>query len=185
MRASEAERGTGTGEALSNFQATDLTREFRYKSGISGNRPLRCERVNDFTFKISDGEMSRVPAKLGWWGGYNTPRALAWVINVGINSAAWIARCDDKVSGPFPLNEAKATAIRLVKGAEGDYRIQRPISHLQGLQARLLDRWWQFVPKQMEIDDLRSHRKAEDLSDDELATIALQPESNGHLHADG
>jgi hypothetical protein len=42
-----------------------------------------------------------------------------------------------------------------------------------------------LVPKQMEIEDLRSHRKAEDLSDDELAAIALQPEGNGHLHADG
>ena len=73
MRASEAETGTDTGE-VTHFQATDLTKEFRYKSGISGNRPLRCERVNDITFKITDGEMSRVPAKLGWWGGYNTPR---------------------------------------------------------------------------------------------------------------
>ena len=38
-----------------------------------------------------------------------------------------------------------------------------------------------LVPKQMEIDEFRSSRKAEDLSDDELAAIALQ--SNGH-HAD-
>ena len=40
-----------------------------------------------------------------------------------------------------------------------------------------------LVPKQMEIEDLRSHRKAEDLSDDELAAIALQATSNGY-HAD-
>jgi hypothetical protein len=140
MSASEAETGTDTGEALTHFQATDLTKEFRYKSGISGNRPLRCERVNDITFKITDGEMSRVPAKLGWWGGYNTPRALAWVMNVGINSAAWLAQCDDKVSGPFSLNEAKATAINLAKGAAGDYRIRNAVTHLNGLQARLLDR---------------------------------------------
>jgi hypothetical protein len=84
--------------------------------------------------------MSRVPAKLGWWGGYNTPRALAWVMNVGINSAAWLAQCDDKVSGPFSLNEAKATAINLAKGAAGDYRIRNAVTHLNGLQARLLDR---------------------------------------------
>src|SRR4029453_379170 len=42
-----------------------------------------------------------------------------------------------------------------------------------------------LVPKQMEIEDLRPSRKAEALSDDELAAIALQGESNGHLHADG
>lgn len=81
-----------------------------------------------------------MPAKLGWWGGYNTPRALAWVMNVGINSAAWLAQCDDKVSGPFSLNEAKATAINLAKGAAGDYRIRNAVTHLNGLQARLLDR---------------------------------------------
>jgi hypothetical protein len=40
-----------------------------------------------------------------------------------------------------------------------------------------------LVPKQMEIEDLRSNRKAEDLSDDELAAIALQADSNGY-HAD-
>jgi hypothetical protein len=42
-----------------------------------------------------------------------------------------------------------------------------------------------LVPKQMEIEDFRSSRKAEDLSDDELVAIALQADSNGHLHADG
>jgi hypothetical protein len=139
MRPSEAETTLGTGEVSTDFQVSDPKKEFRFKSGISGNQPLRCERVNDITFKITDGEMSRVPAKLGWWGGYNTPRALAWVSNVGINSASWIARCDDRVSGPFSFNEAKAAAVKLAKGSDGDYRIQKPITHLNGLQARLLD----------------------------------------------
>jgi hypothetical protein len=49
-------------------------------------------------------------------------------------------QCDDKVSGPFSLNEAKATAINLAKGAAGDYRIRNAVTHLNGLQARLLDR---------------------------------------------
>jgi Family of unknown function (DUF5681) len=56
-------------------------------------------------------------------------------------------------------------------------RAERPADYLKIVAS--------LVPKQMEIDDLRTSRKAEDLSDDELATIALQPESNGHLHADG
>jgi hypothetical protein len=81
--------------------------------------------------------MSRVPAQKGWWGGYNTTRANAWVINVG--SAAWLARCSDRVCGPLSFNEAKLAAISFAKGAEGDYRINNPISHLNGLQARLLD----------------------------------------------
>jgi hypothetical protein len=37
-----------------------------------------------------------------------------------------------------------------------------------------------LVPKQMEIDDKRAQRRAEDLSDDELAAIAAgKPQSNG------
>jgi hypothetical protein len=77
VRALETETAADTGQALGDFQGTDLTSQFRYKSGISGKQPLRCERVNEITFKITDGEMSRVPAKKGWWPGYNTPRASA------------------------------------------------------------------------------------------------------------
>jgi hypothetical protein len=137
MRPSEGKTGIDSGQASGRFQGPDLDSEFRYKSGISGKHPLRCERVNEITFKITDGEMSRVPAQKGWWLGYNTTRARAWVINVG--SAAWLARCSDQVSGPLTFNEAKATAINLAKGAEGDYRIANPILHLNGLQARLFD----------------------------------------------
>ena len=53
-------------------------------------------------------------------------------------------------------------------------RMDRPADYLKIVAS--------LVPKQMEIDDFRSHRKAQDLSDDELAAIALQ--SNGHQHAD-
>lgn len=137
MRASEAETAHDTGKGLSDFQATDLARQFRYKTGISGKQPLRCERVNEITFKITDGEMTRVPASLGKWGGYNTTKALAWVINVG--RPAWLALCGDKASGPLPFNEAKAEAIALAKGAAGGYRIGDPIHHLNALQAKLID----------------------------------------------
>ena len=41
-----------------------------------------------------------------------------------------------------------------------------------------------LVPKQMEIDDLRTSRRAEDLSDDELAAIAAE-RLNGHPNIDG
>jgi len=55
-------------------------------------------------------------------------------------------------------------------------RADRPADYLKIVAA--------LVPKQMEIEDLRSSRRAEDLSDDELAAIALQVHSNGHHHAD-
>ena len=54
-------------------------------------------------------------------------------------------------------------------------RAERPADYLKIVAS--------LVPKQMEIEDLRSSRKAEDLSDDELAAIALQATSNGY-HAD-
>jgi hypothetical protein len=137
MRAEEAKTASDTGQASGDFQTPDLATEFRYKSGISGKQPLRCERVNEITFKITDGEMTRVPVSHGQWSGYNTTKARAWVINVG--NAAWLARCDDRASGPLPFKEAKAAAVAMAKGASGDYRISDPVEYLNALQAKLTE----------------------------------------------
>ena len=51
-------------------------------------------------------------------------------------------------------------------------RAERPADYLKIVAS--------LVPKQMEIDDRRTHMRAEDLSDDELAAIATTPRSNGH-----
>ena len=126
-----------SGEAAEHFQTTEKPTKFRYKSGISGK--LTLERVNEITFKVTDGEMSRVPGSYGQWGGYNTTRALAWVIDIGVTSKAWLARCGDKACGPLPFNEAKAAAFAMVKGSPGDYQIKHPVDHRNGLAARLLD----------------------------------------------
>ena len=45
-----------SGQAESVFQATDTQRQFRYKSGISGK--LRFERLNEVTWKLTNGEMT-------------------------------------------------------------------------------------------------------------------------------
>jgi hypothetical protein len=50
---------------------------------------------------------------------------------------AWLARCGDRVGGPSYFNEAKANALAMAKGADGDYRIKNPVAHLNGLQAML------------------------------------------------
>jgi hypothetical protein len=84
--------------------------------------------------------MTNTPASHGQWGGYRTPKAIAWVIDVGVNKPTWLARYKDQCSGPLPLKESKAAAVAMAKGAAGDYRISRPIEHLNGLAARLLDR---------------------------------------------
>ena len=99
---------------------------------------LHFERVNEVTFKLTDGEVTNVPASHGQWGGYRTTRAVASVINIA--PGQWLARCRDEVSGPSSFNEAKANALAMARGACGDYFIENPIDHLNGLQARLLDR---------------------------------------------
>jgi hypothetical protein len=52
-------------------------------------------------------------------------------------------------------------------------RTERPADYLKIVAS--------LVPKQMEIDDRRTHTRAEDLSDEELAAIATsRAQSNGH-----
>ena len=54
----------------------------------------------------------------------------------------WLARCRDEASGPSSFHEAKANALAMARGACGNYFIENPIDHLNGLQARLLDYDW-------------------------------------------
>jgi hypothetical protein len=126
-----------TGQGETPEFASDIKGKFRYKSGISGK--LTFEQVNEVTWKLTNGEMTNVPACHGFWGGYRVTKAIAWVIDVGTSKPAWIARCKDQCCGPLPLKEAKAAALAMAKGTPGDYRIPRPTHHLNGLAARLLD----------------------------------------------
>ena len=96
------------------------------------------EKVNEVTWKLTNGEMTNVPASHGQWGGYRTSKAIAWVINVAPN--AWLARCGDQTSNPLALTAAKSEAMAMAKGACGDYVVSNPIAHLNGLTAILLER---------------------------------------------
>jgi hypothetical protein len=125
-----------TGEGEGHFQATDNKAQIRYKSGLSGK--LTFQRVNEVTWKLTDGKMTEVPARLGYWAGYRVPKAVAWVINVGKSS--WLARFKDQCCGPLPFEEAKAAALAMARKAKGDYIVENPTDHLNGLQAILLDR---------------------------------------------
>jgi hypothetical protein len=83
--------------------------------------------------------MTNVPRSHGQWGDYRTPRALAWVINVGPASSAWLARCGAQATGPCSFNEAKAAAMAMAKGATGDYTIMNPIRFLNALAAENME----------------------------------------------
>ena len=106
------------------------------------NRPpnpsrFRFEPVNEVTWKLTDGERTEVPASHGQWGGYRVSKAIAWVICVA--PGAWLARCGDQACGPESLSRAKASAVAMAKGRDGDYFVQDPIAHMDELQAHLLD----------------------------------------------
>jgi hypothetical protein len=115
----------------------DLTSEFEPEN-LSLKTKLHFERVNEVTFKLTDGELTNVPASHGKWGGYRTTKAVARVINIA--PGQWLARSRNEACGPSSFNEAKANALAMARGACGDYFIENPIDHLNGLQARLLDR---------------------------------------------
>jgi hypothetical protein len=76
-------------------------------------------KVNDITWKLTDGEISRTPESFGQWGGYNTRRGLVWAIEAGwpLGRTAWYARCGEKSYGPTSLSTAKQAARALLTGA--------------------------------------------------------------------
>jgi hypothetical protein len=115
----------------------EIPNEFAPENPSLKTSPLHCERVNHSTFKITDGELTNVPASHGQWSGYRTTKAMAWIIK--LRARAWLARCGDQACGPSSFCEAKANAIAMAKGAIGDYRIECPITPLNGLTARLID----------------------------------------------
>jgi hypothetical protein len=78
---------------------------------------LEWEKVNEITWKLTNGEQTNVPASHGQWAGYRTSKAIAWVINIAPN--AWLARCEDQTSNASPLNAAKSEAMAMAKGACG------------------------------------------------------------------
>jgi hypothetical protein len=118
-------------------QRPDLSGEFKPEN-LSPKSQLSFERVNEVTFKVTNGETTDVPASHGQWGGYRTTKAVAWVINIA--PGQWLARCRDEASGPSAFSEAKANALAMARGTHGDYFVANPIGHLNGLQARMEDR---------------------------------------------
>lgn len=116
--------------------------------------PLRGDlawiRVNDVTWKLTDGRMIRTPGVRGFWAGYDSEEALAWVIDVGWNAgkAAWVARyrpggpgTADYSHGPTTLSEAKRVAEQMVMGTATDVIVVMtdPIRKLNQLTAALMD----------------------------------------------
>jgi hypothetical protein len=118
-------------------QDSDLAPEFEPEN-LSQKSHLRFERVNEVTFKLTDGESTNVPTSHGQWGGYRTTKAVAWVIKIGPN--VWLARCGDRSCGPTTFDKAKADALKMARGSFHEVRLLDPIAYLNRLQARIADR---------------------------------------------
>ena len=93
-------------------QDAELSREFQPEN-LSQKTKLRFERVNEVAFKLTNGELTNVPASHGQWGGYRTTKAIVWVIK--IVPGQWLARCRDETCGPSSFYEAKANALAMAR----------------------------------------------------------------------
>ena len=127
---------TGRLKPKAASQASDFLEKFKPEN-LSQKTNLRFERVNEVTFKLTDGEDINVPASHGQWGGYRTTKAVAWVIKIGAD--AWLARCQNQACGPSTFSEAKQNAVAMARGAVGDYLVDNPVERLDDSAAQLLD----------------------------------------------
>jgi hypothetical protein len=91
---------TGRLKRKSDSQAFDLAWELEPKN-LSLKSRLRFERVNEITFKLTDGEATNVPASHGQWGGYRTTKAVSWVINIA--PGQWLRDVATRRPGLLPL----------------------------------------------------------------------------------
>ena len=98
-------------------------------------------QINEVTWKLaSNDEFSHTPESHGQWGGYRTSKALAWVISVGgPGHWSWLARCDNRSTGPTTINKAKRAAVAMVTDPGMGKVLDDPISHLNAIAATLHD----------------------------------------------
>jgi hypothetical protein len=104
---------------------------------LSGkHRTLTFERVNEVTWKLTDGRGS-----LAWSGdrsaSYRTSRAIAWLIAVG--GGRWVVRYRNKASKPMKLPKAKTYALEIVRGIRPGKVTADPIGRLLRLHLEVLE----------------------------------------------
>ena len=103
--------------------------------------PLKVERVNDITYKVTDGAIVRTPASHGKWHGFETTKALAHVVNIGwpVGLHRWVAVCGPaRYEGTF--SQAKAAALKMARAQmdEAVHVTYDRVGWLNGAQADLV-----------------------------------------------
>jgi hypothetical protein len=101
------------------------------ESDLIGKRQeLAFERVNEVTWKLTDGRGSNAwSGNRG--GGYRTTRAVAWLM--GIGGGLWVVGYRDKCSKPMKLPKAKTYALEMVRGIRPGNVTADPIGRLHRL----------------------------------------------------
>lgn len=108
--------------------AESVTKRPELGSEISGLQTQKTDlgkaglfwiKVNEVTWKLTDGVMERTPACHGKWPGFNIERGLGWAMDVGwvAGRSIWYACVGNKSYGPTSLAGAKAAAQALLLGA--------------------------------------------------------------------
>jgi hypothetical protein len=110
---------------------------------------LRWEQVNEVTWKLYEegGEIIRSEAQRGKWGGSQSRKALAWVIQLA--PGWWAARWHDKATRPTSLSKARRAAEDLQIGRfRGTvHTVTDPVAWLNHWQARAIDHPGSFPEK--------------------------------------
>jgi hypothetical protein len=137
---SSQEHETGHFVTKSSSDNNDLQRQKTYLQEPS----LFWIKLNDITWKLTDGSKTRTHASHGQWGGYEIERGLAWVMDVGwiARKHVYFARCGNRSYGPTDFADAKQAAFAMAIGAPiepvGEARSFIGQVFLNGTQAELL-----------------------------------------------
>src|SRR3954471_17391349 len=104
--------------------ANQLTRKCRSASATHGHLPGKCPNLATEPEQLCKTCYDRTSEKVK---DLDQPTSTAQRARIAF--------------GPQALSrfEAKASALAMARGADGDYCVERPVLHLNGLQARLED----------------------------------------------
>ncbi len=111
----------------------------RHETHDLGKPSLWWIEQNEVTWKLTDGSSSRTPYVHGHWPGFNTEKAVGWVIDVGwvVSRHRYYARCGELRAGPFKrLKDAQAAAEALVADS---HNCTKGALRLNAITALLLD----------------------------------------------
>lgn len=127
-----------TPQAIEKYQPSDPLTPILKKRTSALPKGWQFEVINEVTIRLTDGTAERVPRVHNKWAGHNSPRALAFVAEIGWASGGgnrWIVRSGDQSFGPLTLPAAKRAAVELALGRIKGTKVTDPLERLQRMQS--------------------------------------------------